>query len=465
MWRYSLIPLVLIISIIMKMHGCILDQKDIEITQLTHSERGHTLHHNGVFSKDGQWIVFDARNEDTKIGETSEIGVVNLLTKEEKIIYQAPNASKYGPGVGAASFSPESNRIIFIHGLLQASKDSPYDITRRTGVAIDLARPFQPIFMDARDITDPYVPGSLRGGTHSHCWSPDGKLISFTYNDALVESNLRTVGVMWNTGTAIEVDPHDENNNGIMYAAIVANVVDNPTPGSDEINKAFDECWVGRNGYVNATGQRIPHAIAFQGNTKNENEETITEIYIVDIDTSAILKDDAAVGKAGMRPIVPKGLMQRRISRTKKGLASVRHWLRSSADGQYIYALAEDDRKLVQIIQCNVHSGEIEYLTNNNFSIKNPFNVSEDGSRIAFIGNNNVYLLHIHTKDLKQLTNNTSSDENIVGAPCFSPDGKILVYNQYKRNLNNTLQIMYKKLENDMSMNAESKLPDLTCKN
>ena len=139
----------------MKMHSCISNKKEITITQLTHSERGHTLHHNGGFSGDGQWIVFDGRNDDTKIGETSEIGVVNLFTGEEKIIYQTKNPSQYGPGVGAASFSPENNRVIFIHGLLNG-KEKPYDLTRRTGVAIDLDHPFKPIFMDARDTSSVY---------------------------------------------------------------------------------------------------------------------------------------------------------------------------------------------------------------------------------------------------------------------------------------------------------------------
>jgi hypothetical protein len=33
------------------------------------------------------------------------------------------------------------------------------DLTRRTGVAIDIEKPFHPIFMDARDITPPFTPG------------------------------------------------------------------------------------------------------------------------------------------------------------------------------------------------------------------------------------------------------------------------------------------------------------------
>ncbi|MEA7538899.1 DUF3748 domain-containing protein, partial [Salmonella enterica subsp. enterica serovar Virginia] len=33
------------------------------------------------------------------------------------------------------------------------------------------------------DITAPYTPGALRGGSHVHVFSPNGELVSFTYND------------------------------------------------------------------------------------------------------------------------------------------------------------------------------------------------------------------------------------------------------------------------------------------
>lgn len=417
------------------------------VTQLTHSASGHTIHHNGVFSKDGKWIVFDGRNDDTKIGETSTIGLLNINTKEEKIIYKTTNPTLYGPGVGAASFSPSANRVIFIHGLPNANKEKPYGFTRRTGVAIDIDHPFQPIDMDARDITYPYTPGSLRGGTHSHGWSPDGKLLSFTYNDELVDADARTVGVMFNSGKPVLVDSAAGNNNGEMYAAIVADVTIHPKPGSDEISKAFDECWVGSHGYTNSNGKHISYAIAFQGNTVNKDDKTVTEIFITDIDTAAILRDSSATGKQGERPPVPNGITQRRISVTEKGLSSVRHWLRSSKDGKLIYALAKDSNDITQLISCDVNSGTITYLTHNSFSVDYPFNLNSTGDEIAFIGNNNVYVLNLKNNKTQQLTAYKSSDSRVVGAPSFSPDGKMIVFNQYKKDsVGEFLQIMCIKL-------------------
>ncbi|WP_138092057.1 hypothetical protein [Sphingobacterium daejeonense] len=96
------------------------------IKTLTSSDKGHMLHHNGSFNATDEWIVFDTRNDETKIGETGEIGIVNVKTKEEKIIYLTTDQTVYGPGVGAVSFHPSENRVIFIHGLLDAHKGMPY---------------------------------------------------------------------------------------------------------------------------------------------------------------------------------------------------------------------------------------------------------------------------------------------------------------------------------------------------
>ena len=405
-----------------------------ESVPLTRLAMGHTIHHNSVFSPDGQWVVFDGRNDDTKIGETPVIGLVNVSTGEEKIIYQTNNPTAYGPGVGAASFSPVRDFVIFIHGLPDAVQGKPYAISRRTGVGIDIHHPFQPVMMDARDVTPPYAAGSLRGGTHSHAWSGDGQLISFTYNDELADPDLRVVGVMLPYASGVQVDSAPGNNPGTWYSAIVTEVVRNPAPGSDEISKAFDECWV--NGYTDNTGKNIPYAVAFQGNVLTPEGKVKTEIFLVDIDPDKILEDSRAVGTVGERPRVPAGIRQRRITFSEKGLSDTRHWLRSDPQGRYIYALAKDEKGHDQIIQVEIRTGNIRYLTRNNFSVDFAFNVSPDGEKIGYVGANQVHILDIGKKESVQVTHHPDTDGKVAGAPSFSPKGDILVYNQYVKNKN-----------------------------
>ncbi len=404
------------------------DMGKIVVDRLTQTGIGHMLHHHGVFSEDGLWVVFDGRNDDTKIGETSIIGVVNTETGEEHIIYRTTDPSVHGPGVGAASFSPVDDCVIFIHGLSNANEEHPYDMSRRTGMSVDINRPGHAVPADARDMTAPYAPGSLRGGTHSHCWSPDGAMLSFTYNDELVEPGLRMVGVMFKRKEQIEIDPTPGNVLGHYYSAIVSEVVTHPRPGSDEIDKAYDECWLNPNLDTKA-GRRT---IAFQGNIKNEKGESVTEIFLVDIDPQLIEGDKYAVGEKGKRPQVPKGIEQRRLTFSVKGLSNLRHWLRSSEDGRYIYALAKDKDNNNQLVQCAVKDGTLTYLSNFEFSIASPINISHKGDKVTFVANNNVYLFDIASKVVSQLTTYGLDDDRIVGAPVFSRQDDKIAFNQYE---------------------------------
>lgn len=397
---------------------------------LTRSATGHTLHHNGIFSPDGKWVVFDGRNDDTKIGETSVIGLVNVSTGEEKIIYQTKNPTVYGPGVGAASFSPVRDFVIFIHGLPDADREKPYAMSRRTGVGINIHQPFRPVMMDARDITSPYAAGSLRGGTHSHAWSSDGQVISFTYNDELVDPDLRVVGVMLPYAPGVQVDDAPGNNNGTCYSAIVTEVVRNPVPGSDEISKAFDECWV--NGYTDKAGKKIPYAIAFQGNVLTTDGKVKTEIFIVDIDPAKIPESPEATGRKGERPRVPAGIKQRRLTFTENGISDTRHWLRSGRDGRHIYAMARDPKGRNQLLEVEVNSGKTEFISHHDFSIDYSFNLSHDGRKICFVALNKVYIFDLKKRESRCLTPSGEGGK-VVGAPSFSPDDRLIVYNQYEK--------------------------------
>ena len=96
--------------------------------QLTHDNSGHTIHNTQCFSQDDQWIVYDTRNNDTMIASTGSISMVNTQTGEIRELYHTKHQTLYGPGVGAATFSPVANRVIFIHGVQNADKTILMDL-------------------------------------------------------------------------------------------------------------------------------------------------------------------------------------------------------------------------------------------------------------------------------------------------------------------------------------------------
>lgn len=411
-------------------------------TQLTYAAYGHTIHHNQVFSKDGRWVVYDTRNNDAQIGSTGSIEMVNIETGEVKELYRTMNQTEDGPGVGAVTFSPGCDRVLFIHGIRNANASRPYGMTRRTGVAVDVTRSGTLVFMDARNITSPFTEGALRGGTHAHSWSGDGKWISFTYNDYVMEQlaakdaavrDLRTVGVMVPRYVEVGHDASLENNSGACFSVIVTDVTEHPEPGSDGIDKAFDECWIGKDGYRKADGTWHDKAIAFQGNVRNDVGAIVTEIFVVDLptDPTQAVEGRPLEGTTNSRPGVPSGVVQRRVTRTSRGVGGPRHWLRSTPDGSMICFLADDQQGVVQLFGVSPNGGGIQQLTHHPFPIQGPFNIDPAGKRVVYPADNSLFITMLETGDSYRITDRFSDGEKPVGTPNWSPDGRNIAYNRY----------------------------------
>lgn len=413
-----------------------------EEIQLTHSAGGHCLNTTQCFSPDDQWIVYDTRNDDAQLASTSTIAMVNTVTGETKPLYHTENQTAFGPGVGAATFSPAANRVLFLHGIRNATKENPYGFTRRTGVAVDIDRPFVPLFLDARDITPPFTPGALRGGTHAHTWSGDGAWISFTYNDYVIEEaarsgssimDLRTVCILV-PGSKVVVDKTGglENNDGEMVAMPIAVVTEHPAAGTDEIDKAFDECWIGESGYQRSDGSRQHRAIAFQGNVRDSDGWVKTEIFVADIpDTILQAALNQSLPEGIQRLQVPPGITQRRITFTPQGVSGPRHWLRSTKKGSLIAFLAKDSMQVVQLFAVSPNGGIIIQLTHNPFPVQGPFNWSPDDQRIAYPADNSVFITDITNGHTWRITPRWPDDQRPIGAVCWSRDGSMLCYNRY----------------------------------
>lgn len=384
--------------------------KVINEVQMTEGQQGHFLNQRQAFSPNDQWLVFDTRNEDSKIGENPAIQLLELSNKKTQTVYQLLNQRSYGPGVGAVSFHPSKNQIVFIHGLVNASEKQPYAMTRRFAMQIDLDDPLNARPLDARDVQPPYTSGASRGGSHAYSYSSDGQMVSFTYNDELLEQaaqkdpavfDLRTVGaILTNDPVSIHGNVNDENFNGSGFAVLLAEVTANPAKGSDQISKAYEECWVGKSGYQKLDGDFQSKALAFIGDVVSENGERVSEVFIADIPKELDqLKAGLSAGTKTTLPSIPAGVKQRRLTFTADhpfpGIQGPRQWLRSSPDGNAIFFYKKDDHGTVQIFSVSPSNGKIKQITDNEFSADTSFDLSFDGKYLAYGAKESIYITRV----------------------------------------------------------------------
>lgn len=424
--------------------------EEIQITyDLTYN---HDLDNNDNFSPDDQWLVYDTRTESGGIGGCTRIEKVNLHTGQKVILYELKQNQAYGPGVGAVSYSHTENKVVFIHGLLNITKENPYQQWRRTGVIVEDAHPGVPIFMDARDVTYPFTPGALRGGTHRHEWSGDGDWIGFTYNDAIMKHledstgevrNLRTIGVSKQIKeVVVDLDKAGENISGLWWSVLVVNVVPNPTPGSDEISRATGDSWAGISGYKKSDGA-IQRARGFIGTVKSKNGNEVDEVFIVDIPDD-ITKAGPAGPLEGTRasmPAPPIGTTQRRLTFTAEyrypGCVGI---VRTSPDGSKLAYQAYDENGISQLFTISPLGGKPVQQTFHESDVQSGARWHPDGQRICYIWNNSLILQEISNKSFIILTD---TSKNPPTNPVISHDGKMIAFNRLVVNAsgNQTKQI------------------------
>jgi WD40 repeat protein len=299
--------------------------------------------------------------------------------------------------------------------------------------------------LDARDLTSPFTRGALRGGSHVHIFSDDGKWVSFTYEDLLLQTskapegphrdlNRRNVAVSL-LGQPVKVGKdHLRNYDGSAFSVVVTRTVNSPRRGSDEISKAFEEAWVGSNGYVKRDGSRQHRALAFQGHVVTKKGETISEAFIVDIPDDVTRTGEMPLeGTATTRPAPPRGTEQRRLTFTADrkfpGLQGPRHWLRSSPDGERIALLMRDDDGVVQLWTVSPNGGELRQVTHNEFDVASAFTWSPDGKFVSYVADNSVFISDAANGKSFRLT--AKSDGAVAPRPqacVFSPDGKQIAF-------------------------------------
>lgn len=427
----------------LSMQSC---QTDTAEKQITHDlTYHHDLDNNDNFSPNGQWLVYDTRTDDGGIAESARIERVNIETGEKQVLFDIKDNAVWGPGAGAVSYGPKESAVVFIHGLSTSTKENPYQQWRRTGVIIHDARPNVPVYMDARDVTPPFTPGALRGGTHRHEWSGDGQWIGYTYNDAILKAledstgqkrNLRTIGVSKKI-RAVKVDENTENVSGEWFSALVVRVVPNPAPGSDEISHAASDSWVGTNGYITQNGTR-QIARAFLGIVKDKNGHDTPEVFVVDIP-----EDITQPGPLGPLegtntdfPMPPKGAVQRRLTFTANtphpGCTGI---VRSSPDGSQLAFLAKDAKGINQIFTISPNGGKPRQVTEYTSDITGNLRWHPDGKHVTYVYEGSIVLCEVGDSPFKErIQILTEPSEAAPSNLVWSADGKVLAFNRLVKN-------------------------------
>jgi uncharacterized protein DUF3748/dipeptidyl peptidase IV (DPP IV)-like protein len=413
-----------------------------EPIQITDQPRGHILTNVNVWSSDGEWIVYDTRSDrHGDVFDGSTIEAVNVRTREVRVLYH----SQRGAHCGVATFSPVARKVAFILGPENPAPDWSYNAWHRQGVIVDMNDDNRVTALDARDLSPPFTPGALRGGSHVHVFSGDGQWVSFTYEDHILATaaescpnncdlNQRNIGVSAPFGPVPAPKTHPRNHAGEAFSVLVTRTVNSPRPGSNDICRAFEEGWIGVNGYLRTDGTRQRRALAFQGNVVTRAGQTISEVFVADVpDDITVPGNGPLEGTETTRPAPPRGTHQRRLTFTADrkfpGLQGPRHWLRSSPDGSQIAFLMRDDAGVVQLWSVSPNGGAPQQITRNKFDIASAFTWSPSGRSIAYVADNSVFVTDVATGESTRITARCDDASSPLPEACvFSPDGQQIAF-------------------------------------
>jgi len=389
--------------------------------QITTASRHHQLTNIHCWTADSQWLVFDVRPSGASFtGDTIER--VNVQTGVVEVLYQAHS----GAHVGVVTVHPHDEKYVFIHGPENPDADWRYDFHHRRGVITAQGKTTN---LDAMDITAPFTPGALRGGSHVHVFSPNGENVSFTYNDHVMHErdarlDLRNIGVAVPFGPVQPQGAHPREYAGSHWCALVSRTTPTPVPGSDDINRAYEEGWVGNN------------RLAFIGDTLSDAGEKVPELFIVTLpDSEQRWKqagDAPLEGTPTTLPAPPKGVSQQRLTFTHQrvwpGLVNVpRHWVRSHPQATQIAFLMRDEAGIVQLWLISPQGGEPRQLTHTTTGIQSAFSWHPSGEALGFMLDDRLARCDARTGKVTFLTSDHANSPS-ADAVVFSPDGHSIAW-------------------------------------
>jgi hypothetical protein len=340
--------------------------KEIQLT--TSKECNKIVSNAYAFDSNSEHICFDIRSHlGGHVFDGDRIQVVNIQTKEVKTVLQTVNEAK----CGVALFHPfDENILCCIVGPQHPTKEWDYAAHHRRGYVVDLNDSAQretngkqisrqSSNLEARDLISPFTKGALRGGTHVHAFSPDGALVSMTYEDAILadskdenvsKRNARNIAVTIHKDIVkIDKSRNDRNVSG-GFTVCVTETTPEPKRGSDEISRAYEDCWMDS------------RTLSFLGDCRDEKGDILTELFVVELprDVEKLKEEDDDDDNGGGEeeeeekrllqgtltsyPKPPKSVKQRRVTRSSGCQGSVRFWPRANpADPNTICILLRDD--------------------------------------------------------------------------------------------------------------------------
>lgn len=378
--------------------------------QLTHTPTGKVLTNAGVWSPSGEWIVTDTRSDPAgNVFDGTQIQAVHAGTGEVRTLFESRNRA----ACGVSTWHPRREQVIFILGPTRPETDGwTYAPARRQGVIFDVpAGRVEPL--EARDLTPAFTPGSLAGGTHVHQFSPDGRFVSFTYDDHLLTeygTNARTVGVA-QVGRPVRVPTtHPRNQNGTATCGLVV------SPGPGGLVRACEEAWVG------------PRTLAFQGTVRTPARDVI-EVFTAELPDD--LTPPARPAADVPYPALP-GVALRRMTFTdadpRPGLGGPRHWLRGSPDGSRIAFLRLNEAGAAKFWTVPTVGGTAVEVPHAG-AVESAFTWHPDGERIACVVGECVTLIDVRTGQSEPLTAPGDPADGPRPEACVvSPDGHFVAF-------------------------------------
>lgn len=410
--------------------------------QRTHGSYGHFLNHRQAQSHCGRFLYYDTRNSDPEIIKTTRIESLDLIDDTVRVVYDTQSRSEYGPGVGAVVCHPLRSTILFIHGLTNCDQDRPYGMTRRFGAwaSFDPMKPSVKISaLESRRIESEPTWGVLSGGTHAHSFSPDGRWVSFTYNDTKVPDR-RTVGFTLVDAWESKTRPNPEAARGCFedqfegsgWSALAL------IP-QDGIESAREECWV-TNAYDAQATLRLAMIVRLA--TNRTDPQWIDEIYVAEFPPEArqwpkMLQGPMATNRQHNADHwvldVPTGIRLRRLTYSQSaaypGVAGPRHWLLASRCGRWIYTMMKDSRGTVRVVRLGVADGQLDWISENQESITHPLAIDPQGSQLSYLVGNRLIILELQTGKQTEVQWDTQVFGQIVGAVQFLRNSQEIFWN------------------------------------